>query len=362
MKVGILTFHKAVNYGAILQAYALHKALENEQIDNEIVDYTNNKIDNNYKLFTHKSMKRFISDICYSYIKIKKKRKFNCFMREHIKLSKECKSYEDLKKIDNEYDAFITGSDQVWNYKHTGMDKGYFLNFTSENRKKNSYAASFGIDEIPKEQKEEYYEMLKDFNNISVRENGGKKIIKDLLQKECSVNIDPSFLIPKEEWRRILKKPKEKDYILIFVMQKNKTIFEFAEKLAKEKNLEIIYISDSFKKRIKGKYKYTLSPTEWLGYFFNAKYIITNSFHGLAFSLILNKNFFVELQKPPATGNARLEQLIELFKVQDRKIINGRNENINSDINWGYINNIIESEKNKSLLYLEAIINGGKND
>lgn len=361
-KIGTITFHKAINYGAVLQTYALQKALINEGINTEVINYTNNKIDNSYKLFHNKSIKKIISDVIYFFVKMKKKKKFNKFINDNIILSEECKSFSDLEKIETNYDMFITGSDQVWNSKHTGMDEGYFLKFVKNSKKKNSYAASFGFNEIPEGKQEIYTEMLKEFNNISVREKNGINIINSLIKPNCDVEIhlDPTFLIDKEDWNKIAKIPKETDYILVFVMQKNKTIFEFAEKLAKETGKKIIYISDSFKKRIKAKYKYTLSPEEWLGYFINANYIVTNSFHGAAFSIILNKKFYMELQKPPATANSRLEDLLEKFGLQDRKIVNGENA-VRTDIRWEYVNNIINEEKNKSINYLRKIEKEGKN-
>lgn len=333
MKVGITTFHRARNYGAVLQTYALQKALENLNIESDVIDYRENAIDLNYKLLSKKSAKKFIRDIAYFPILNKKYKKIENFVNNNIKLSeKKPTNLEELKKLENDYDTFITGSDQVWNYRLTKWDEGYFLNFVSNNKKKNSYAASFGLNEIPEKEKEKYKMMLKDYNYISVREEQGTKIVKNLINNEVTQDVDPTLLIRKNEWESIAKLPKEKDYILIFVMQKNKSIFEFAEKLAQKTNCEIIYIADSLKKRIKGKYKYTVSPEEWLGYFINAKYVITNSFHGLAFSINLNKEFFLEMQVPPATGNSRLETLLDRFNLRDREIINCENNHIDEKI------------------------------
>ena len=358
MKIGIMTFHRAVNYGAILQTYALQQALKRESIESEVIDYRDNKIDNTYKLFYNKSPKRIIRDAMYYTILNKRNKNFQKFTDNNITLSKKkfVNAYE-LKNIENDYDKFITGSDQVFNYKLTNWDKNYFLDFISDNNKKNSYAASFGLEEIPDSERSEYVRLLNNFNHISVREDTGKKIVEKITHKNATVDLDPTFLINKEEWEKIAEKPKEKNYIVLFAMQKNDSIMQIATKLAKKTGCEIIFITDSRKRRVKGKYKYSLSPEEWLGYFLYAKYIVTNSFHGLAFAINFNKDFFIELQKPPATANSRLEKLLDMFDLRDRQVINQEIKNININTDWNTVNEKLKIEKEKSIKTLRKIIN-----
>lgn len=357
MNFGIITFHRAVNYGAVLQTYALQKALRNLNIDSEVIDYRDNIIDNRFKFFYDKSLKKLVKDFIYFPIFYRKNKKFEEFIEDNIvttkKIIRNCDELNQLK----EFDQYITGSDQVWNYRLTNWDKAYFLDFVKDNKKKNSYAASFGMNEIPKKEQEKYKSLLSQFNHISVREENGIEIIHKLINKDIDVDVDvdPTLLLKKEDWIEIAKEPKEKDYILIFVMQKNESTFKFAEKLAQKTNCEIIYIADSIKRRVNGKYKYTLSPTEWLGYFLNAKYIVTNSFHGLAFSINLNKDFFVELQRPPATGNSRLENMLDLLNLRDRQIIDADNNNIDKEINWKEVNRILDKKRTESFDNLRSV-------
>ena len=355
MKLGIITFHRATNYGAVLQTYALTKYLNDIGFETEVIDYRDNRVDNEYKLFPKKSsVKRIIKDILYFPIKNKKNKKFEEFRQSKIKISKQKYNNETLKNSEKKYDYFITGSDQVFNYKLTDFDKNYFLDFVKENNKKVSYAASLGMDSIPDDKKEEYKSLLSKFSKISIREQQNKEMIEDLINKKVEVNIDPSFLISKDEWQKIAKKPKEENYILIFVMQRNKSIFEFAEKFSKETNCRIIYIANDYKRIVKGKYKYNLSPEEWLGYFKYAKYVVTNSFHGLAFSILFEKNFYIELQKKPATANARMNNLLKKFKLEDRKIENGKYEKKDIE-DWSYAREEIEKEKTKTFEHFKFI-------
>lgn len=359
MKLGIITFHRAINYGAVLQAYALNKATKELGYQSEVINYRYNKIDNGYILFSSKSLKRKLSDLYYYPIKSVKIKKFQDFINSNIDLSKETyKNTDELKKSNNVYDIYLTGSDQVFNLNMTGDDKNYFLDFVNENSKKNSYAASFGQKQIPEDKKNMYIELLNKFNNISVREKDAIGMVENLLGKKPRIDVDPSFLLSKEQWKDISVAPKEKNkYIVLFVMQKNKTIFNFAEELSKKTGYEIIFITDGYKKLLKAKHKKTVSPQEWLGYFLNAEYIITNSFHGLAFAINFNKKFFVELQKPPAPGNSRLETLLEEYDLKNRLIKDGKCDYIEEEIDWNIVNKKLKENKQKSLEYLKGLKN-----
>ena len=229
MNVGITTFHRAVNYGAVLQTYALQKALEKINVKSEVIDYRDNIIDNRFKFFYNKSLKRFVRDLLYYPVFSSKNKKFESFLKTYVKTTdKIYTNFEQLKTLQN-FDKYITGSDQVWNYKLTKWDKVYFLNFVQDNNKKCSYAASFGLNEIPSTEIQEYKKLLSQFNHISVREKKGEEIIYNLLERKAMVDLDPTLLLDKKEWSSIAKVPKEKEYILVFVMQKNNSTFKFAE-------------------------------------------------------------------------------------------------------------------------------------
>lgn len=361
MKIGIITFHEAINFGAVLQTYALQKTVQKFNVECDIIDYKNDKFKIDYKAFNKNNIKgvnSFIKELSYLYIKSVKRSKFKKFINNNIQLSKIVDSQNMLSKINNEYHKFITGSDQVWNLGCTNNDVNYFLDFVTCISKKNSYAASFGIAEIPNEQKDKYKKLLKSFNNISVREIQGAKIVKDLVNRDASVNLDPTLLLNKEEWSIVCNNINsiKEDYILVYLMAHSDTIMRFAEDLSKKTACKIIHINSNIIKRASGKYIRTAGPSEFIKLFIEAKYIVTNSFHGTVFSINFNKNFFVELLPPPAKVNSRLENVMDLFDLRDREIINGKNDNILKNIDYREVNYILNNERKKSLEYLKSII------
>lgn len=359
-KVGIINFHRAVNYGAVLQAYALSESIKRLGSNPFTIDYKNQYIEKTYdlKFYNSRNIKQIINKILTYYRRKRKTQKFEFFREQYLILEKLTDLYtkENIKYLE-QYNSFITGSDQVWNYNMTQFDKAYFLDFVSDCRKKNSYAASFGFDRVPNEYMDEYKELLSDFNHISVREEQGASIIKSLLNREVEVVLDPTMLLSKDDWVKISQDYRGKrDYILIYQMATSESLLDFAVNLSKETNYEIIYISDALRKRIKATYAAGVSPQDFLGLFKNAKYIVTNSFHGTAFSINFNKPFFVEMLPPPAKVNSRLENILDIFDLRSRQIINGNNDNIFNEIDYTTVNKKLELERQRSLDYLKRVL------
>ena len=354
MDIKIITFHDAINYGAVLQTYALYnqiKQIINKDSSVYVFDHKCGFIQNTYRIFKiEKSAKNNIKNIILLPFKLIKKYKFESFIRRNIKLTKAI----------SDNDIFITGSDQVWNYNYTNFDKAYFLNFEGNQNKKiyrNSYAASFGFYELPLEVKCEYKNLLKDFSHISVREDSGREIIKDLLDRDASVVLDPTLLLNKADWMKLCKIRKKNNYVLLYLLSTTQTIISFAENLSKMLNYKVIYITDAIIKSIKNcNYKRIEGPEEWLSLFLNADCIVTNSFHGIAFSINFNKPFFTELLPPPAPVNTRIENILDLFELRSRQIIDGKNDNINVPIDYDKVNSKLDKERSKSINYLKSII------
>lgn len=362
MKIGIMTYHRAVNYGAILQTYALNKVLSKLNCDCEVIDYRCSKIEDNYKI---KSLSecRNLKDIAKSLIYRKTKKevynKFEEFRNTYLKLSRPYNNYNELLSTNDIYDKFICGSDQVWNYAGTNFDKAYFLDFVKDTHKRNSYAASFGFETIPEEYKEKYVELLSKFNNISVREKQGREIVKALINRDAEVLIDPVLLLSKEEWSQIaINFKNQKDYILLYIFELTPAIKKFAQNLSRETGCEIVYIPVGFKINMPLNVFYAkdVGPREFLGLFLNAKYVITNSFHGIAFSINFNKEFFVDLLNKSQKVNSRIENILGLFDLRNRYIDNAINDDFLTTIYYGTVNNILTVERNKSLDYLKKII------
>ena len=203
MKIGIITFHRAVNYGAVLQAYALQHALEGLGAQAEILDYRNRYIESCYDPYSLKGnkLKALAKIALLGGVRRKKNEAFRSFNKKYLRLSEAVyKDSEQLAGAEKFYDAFITGSDQVWNTSCADFDPAYFLTFVKDKKKKNSYAASFGLSEIPKEYEAEYKKRLAGYRQISVREAQGRALVKELTGRDVPVVLDPTLLLTEKDW------------------------------------------------------------------------------------------------------------------------------------------------------------------
>ena len=210
MRIGIITFHRAINYGAVLQTYALQKFLNVSNYDAEVIDYRCEHMENFYKTFTikDKSVKQIIRGMLNFKNTYKKKREFYRFLDQNVRISTEVYDKFNIDKANLRYDKFITGSDQVFNFACTDFDKTYFLQFVKNCDNKLSYAASFGMKEIPDSYVNDYKSLLSTFSELSIRENAGQQIVKKLTGKDSELSVDPVFLLTAEEWEKLAKKPK----------------------------------------------------------------------------------------------------------------------------------------------------------
>lgn len=360
-KIGIITYHRAINYGALLQVYALQKKVKELGAKCVVLDYRNKRLENRHKkrrLSDCNNMKDIMKFLLLSKNQNAKHEKFRKFARKYFVLSNPLYSVDDLIKIQDEYDKFIAGSDQVWNHKINGMDTTYFLDFVSDRSKKTSYAASFGVSCIPSEFKQKYSHLLKEFDLLSIREKQGADIIKELLSKEVQVVLDPTLLVTKEEWYNLAEETNsnKSKYILVYAFGGSKYIKDFAENISKETGYKIIWLSNTYKRRISIKYKKSAGPEEFLGLFKNAEYIITNSFHGTAFSINFNKQFFTEMLPETKGVNSRLEDILELFGLEDRKLDGCDANVIHKRIDYHEVNRKLEAERKKSIALLKSIV------
>lgn len=356
MKVGIITFHRALNYGAVLQAYALQKVLDQLGIDSDIIDYRSPYIEQFYKPIKANPLhdaKTFLREVVFAPKNVKKRFKFDGFLKRYLRLSKPYYNLDDLQELNSQYDFFISGSDQVWNSKWSGFDKAFFLNF-AEDKKKYSYAASFGFEKIPKDQERYYEELLKGFQKLSIRENSGKLIISELLGRNSEVSLDPTCLLKKNEWDAIAKKPKDRGYVLLYTLENDPNLNEYAESLALQNNTKVVCIVDSIKKSKPYDYRGFLSPEEFIGFFSNAGYVVTNSFHGLMFSVIFEKEFCLKYQQRKDAPNSRLSDFIREFSLENC-VLSAKDIRDNL-IDYTNVKMLMEKKKSESISYLRNII------
>ncbi|MDD5416930.1 MAG: polysaccharide pyruvyl transferase family protein [Candidatus Aenigmarchaeota archaeon] len=362
-KIGILTYHRPLNYGAALQAYALQEKVKELGAKCAIIDYRNNILENRNRkltLFTCKTIKELMLYILRGRSYNRKLKNFRGFGEKYFNLSSTCSTKEEVKGISSDFDKFICGSDQVWNHKINGFDEVYYLNFLENPEKKNSYAASFGFKQIPEEYKSRFYSLLKDYNKLSVREHQGAKIIEQLLGYSPQVVLDPTMLLTKEKWFEIIK-PYEhnKKYILVYCFSHEDKVISLAKKIAKKTGYDVISILKPYTPHLGVKYEVELAPDEFLGLFKGAEYVVTNSFHGTAFSILFNKQFFTEFLPEQLGVNSRLEDILEIFGLKSRIITNDDPAVIENKINYDPVNRILEKEREKSTNFLKQIVESG---
>ena len=214
MKTAIVTFVRAYNFGAVLQCYALQEAMRSVGIDTEVLDYYPEYFYRDYRLMvtTSKStIGRFIRHIVRFLTKgvIRRRIKsFESFIKVYIRLSeKQYRTGADFEMNPPDYDAYVVGSDQVWNQGLTNFDPVFFLmNDAMAGKKKYSYAASFGDSDIPDHLKAKYIEMLKGWDGYSVREESGAALLNQLIQEKVEVSCDPTLLLNADQWKSFLRR------------------------------------------------------------------------------------------------------------------------------------------------------------
>ena len=289
MKVGVVTFHNAHNYGASLQTWALQKVLKNLGTEPGVIHYHPNIIDKLYvapKLDTTKKKLKYMLKKDYrSRIKsqVYKNKRYNKFIREKFHL--------------------------IGDYTTYGFDPAYTLDFAKPGTKKISYAASVGREYILPQYREQFRQSLESYTAISVREPSAQPAIEALTEKPVEVVLDPTLLLEKKDYEELKRPGQFKGrYIMVYMMEANKELVQFANRLSVAIGLPIIQrkLPGVFRNELGSYYEDTAA--EFLGEIEKAEYVITNSFHATVFSLIYEKPFISMLHT--STG-ARTSDLLK---------------------------------------------------
>ncbi len=336
MKAGILTFHRATNYGTALQAVATQKALEKLGVDAQIIDYRPQYIERTLKVRTLKDARSakdvlsiLVNAMIYRDSQKKKSENFLSFF-EHMNVSDTiCESVEEVAKICKDYDAVISGSDQLFNKNITGDDLTYFLPF--EHKRKLSYASSFGESELSQQRIAQIAPYLCEFDYLSVREKTAHSILSTISDKYPTLRdsysvLDPTMLVSRDEWIEYsdstLDLPDK--FILTYYMIETPLLVEITRKLKQDTKLPVVNLNPS-KKQVITNDGLNLSyagPAQLLECYKKASVVVTNSFHGTAFSINFNKPFYVSSLPVSMAGqvNSRLTDLLALFELDSRWI------------------------------------------
>ena len=367
-KVGIITFHNSYNCGSMLQAYALQTYLNKKNIDNEIIDFSNDGQRAVYSVYDQrKNMKGFLRNIVIFFYKKSIKKNFDSyedFKSRNFTLSpKKYKKEEEL--TDERYNTVIAGSDQVWNITIEDGDKAYFLPWVTK-VKKVAYAPSFGAKSILKYSKNPniYKEYLNDFDALSVRENNGKQWIKELTGKDVPVVLDPTLLLDVADYDKIEEKiDLPKKYIFYYSPSYNKKINKLVSRISKKYNLPVI----AFNKKnfvTKGmmfsgfKLPKIENPSVYLYLIKNATLVITTSFHGTIFSTIYKKRFWTIKNGGMFGDDDRVRTLMDNLDLNDRLITMNFDKDFDylQDKDYANYEKLLYKMQQKSMKYLDEAL------
>ena len=358
MKVGILTFHRAENFGAVLQAYGLQQFLCNNGCEVEIIDYRNKVMEsmyhiyNPYILITRKNIFKTLAQYIarFKYIEERKicKMKYEDFREQFLLVTNNC--YKNLDDAAKRFDCIIAGSDQIWNLHLTGgLDTNYFLGYNKTvNVRKVSYAASSEND--PKNlfarHRHRLNDLLDDFDFISVREEFLKDELQNYTSNKIEVCLDPTFLLCANDYKQLTKRQITEKYVLVYHMTPIPEAVTMAEQLANKAGWEIIeiHMGYGFNKSDR-RHKTNLGPLEILSYIVHAESVFTSSFHGLALSIIFKKDVWV-IDKG---NNLRQRYLLHSLKLDNRLLATSQDfkeEKIDYNAVTEILNMQIEKSKN----------------
>ena len=365
MKICTITCHDVYNSGASLQAYALMKYLQDKGNDVEIINYKPNYLSNHYKLnivANPKYEKKVVLKTLYLALKLpgrvlalKNKKKYDEFREKYLKITeKKYTSNEELKNDPPYADVYICGSDQIWNSKfNNGKDPAFYLDFVPKEKIRAAYAASFATESIDNELKDVVKARINKLNYIGVREVSALDILDDLDIKGGIQVLDPVFLLNKSQWNNLTYKfSKKEKYIFVYDFDGNDLIRDIAIEIARKKNLKIytVFKSNYADKIVKG-----MGPIDFITYIKNAEFIISNSFHGTAFSIIFEKQFVVINRKENI--NTRMRDLLSILEISDRFINKDYDfKNIINSINYEKVNKKLSKKIDLSKNYLSNVL------
>lgn len=364
MRIGIVTFHRADNYGAVLQNYALIKALREMNEDAETIDYRCPEIEKNYQLRNKPIVSLFRPKSIFTALKypfaIRKeqvrKEKFEEFRHTYIPMTKSY-TEEELRKNAPEFDAYIAGSDQIWNGlifkgKHNPI---YTLEFAPEG-KRIAYAVSSGNSElIPQDS----YAAISEFNHIMARERELQLMLREKLGIKADLCVDPVFLLDQKTWKSMLVDRKVSGQIFLYrVGRGTQGAVDIARYYQKKCGGKIVYPMPFDRKiGVFSDCRYTAGPLDFLQMIGESEFIIASSFHAVAFSLILEKDFVVLPQKDT---NSRVKDLLKLVGLENRMFETFEDYRVSctslKSIDYSTVRKTIKEERERSLLLLRKAL------
>lgn len=374
MKIGVLALQLRYNFGGILQAYALQKTLNDMGHNAVHIDQCKyvslGPWYKKYPIYLKRAIRKHLGSediVVRADVAINNASKIisthtEPFIEKHIRRI-FTRGFSNLRKGD--FDAFIVGSDQVWRPKYffSKIENAY-LDFAKEwNIKRIAYAASFGTEEweYTEEQTRNCSTLLKKFNAVSVRESSAVKLCSEKLWVDAQHVLDPTMLLSKEDYIKLFGNAgtdQSDGNLFCYILDENTEKATIIDKVAKEEGLTPFHVNSKYDDPSAPIEERIQQPVEkWLRAFYDAEFVITDSFHACVFSIIFNKPFIVYGNKE--RGFARFESLLKLFGLEERLVCSPDeiNKAFNTPIDWKKVNSIQQQKKEEALLFLTANLN-----
>lgn len=350
-KVGILTFHCSDNFGAMLQTYGLKMYLCKNGIPTDVVRYDPPYMTGRHWLIPYipgkrkrglrgmirvvkDTRRRFRANLEMGEDFAARRKKMRRFREEYLIDKANSRLFFTLQLKLLTYKYYIVGSDQIWNPEITlGMRKAYFGAFGSRKKERViSYAASFGGASLAPEYSEKFSEFIKYVDAVSVREEEAVSYVEKFYQGKVTAVLDPVFFLKKEDWQKVEQLPEKTGYIFVYITEKNDELSGYVQRLSQEKNLSVIEVSPGSMTTGAGfLVDFSAGPSEFLGYIHQADYVVTNSFHAVAFSIIYQKKF---LAFAHSNRGARIRNILQVHGLGDRLCSTGACAGIDNAVDW----------------------------
>lgn len=361
-KVALLTIHLGANFGSNLQTIATVETLKKHGCETEVVNYIPDRC--TWNRFFKDGFKSAISvakmfillpvKIANSYI-------YNSYLSKYVQVSKTIYAKDDFMSACPKANVYVTGSDQVWNSKHNeGLDRRYYFDGFPDDAVKIAYSSSIGREELDVEEYAEVRRMLGSYKAISVREASAGRLIEGMGYRAIHL-LDPTFMLTRENWKNYMSKRLVKEPYLIVYLPYNvhdkSLIYQSIRKIADKKQLKVISFSwHILPDKLADKTVFFSNPGDFLSLMYYADYVMTNSFHGTAFSINLNKQFSVYL---PSSFGTRIVSILDLCGLggrllePDEIISDGK---MDETIDYMSVNVVLDEERRKAHTFLEQAL------
>lgn len=372
MKIGGLTWWRN-NYGSILQAYALQQELNSiPEVSYEIINQFGKKIlsfdnliDKLQTIGVRKTFLRVFWKFCFPKLK-NRSVKIQNFTDENLIVSSNQYSEGTISDANAEYDAFVCGSDQIWNPTLTDIDSMYWLDFTDENKIKFSYAPSIGVTKVSEKEKQEIKKHLSTFKAVSCREESGTDFINQIMGEQvCQTVLDPTLMVDRKIWDKICPSNRyDFPYIFVYMLRGTKQQRKAVERFAKKNNLKIVtmpFMESEYTVWYDLKFGdikvWDAAPDEFISLIRNAKYVFTDSFHSSVFSILYHVPFFTF----PKVGKAQMSRITglqSLVEIDSRMVTTDMEiEKVyNQQIDWDRVDEILSEKRQESKQYIRKAI------